>query len=95
MRQKSGTVCVTCASLGLPVRKTPGSLGLEIALWLLGIVTLPILIGGLILLGALAYSIWRLAGRYDACPRCGGRQMVPRDSPVGTEIVLKHYAPKE
>lgn len=82
----SKLVCVQCERVGNSKRITPGSLGLEVVLWLGGFALLPVGIGVLVLIGALAYSIWRLAAKYDGCPSCGARSMVPADSPAGQRI---------
>ena len=57
--------CTRCLTEGRPVSKTPGSVGVEIVLWLF------------FCLPGLIYSIWRLASRYDGCASCGSRELVP------------------
>lgn len=80
-------VCTNCGFVGIAKRVTPGSIWLELGLWSSGLLTLIFGIGLLILLGALIYSIWRIAARYYACPSCGARNMVPDISPVGRKII--------
>ena len=68
-------VCTACGSVGRPVRVTQGSFLIELALWLF------------FLLPGFIYSIWRLTSKHDACPKCGGKQLVPLDSPVGQKLI--------
>lgn len=69
-------VCRDCGTVGEPKRETRGSMLMEIVLWIC------FLIPGLI------YSIWRLTTRYDACPACASRNLVPLDSPMGAKLAL-------
>ena len=62
--------CKTCGHSGATHVKTPGSLGIEIVLWLL------LIVPGLI------YSVWRISARKPACSACGSTDLVPPDSPV-------------
>lgn len=68
-------VCRDCGTRSEPVQTTPGSLLIELVLWLCFIVP------------GLIYSLWRLSARHDACAACGSRKLVPADSPVGRRIV--------
>lgn len=86
-------VCPNCEFIGKPRVVTPGSLGIEIVLWIVGILTILIVIGFFILAGAVGYSIWRLAARHDACPSCGNRHMVSENSPVGRRIIDRRVLP--
>lgn len=84
---RKGVVCSQCGTLG-PRRVRPrGSLGLEIALWLVGMVTLLIGIGFLILPAALIYSIWRMFNRRAACTACSSPSVVPASSPAAHRIL--------
>jgi hypothetical protein len=84
---KQTLVCPNCHFVGAARTHTPGSLGVEIFLWLFGLVTLLFVIGFFVLMGAAGYSIWRLAGRHSACPSCSHKSMVPTTSPVGRDIL--------
>ena len=53
--------CRVCGFQGAAVRYTPGSVIVEIALWLL------------CLIPGLFYSVWRLCARYTMCPKCHNR----------------------
>ena len=63
--------CGICGYEGKPVMITKGSLGLEIALWILGFLTC----GIFVVFGALPYSIWRLCSKYRGCPNCKNPHM--------------------
>lgn len=65
------SVCIDCGTAGKPKRVAPGSIVVEIGLWIL------LLVPGLI------YSLWRVSSKYDACPACGSKHLVPASSPVG------------
>lgn len=66
--------CTACGTEGKPASKTPGSLLIEIILWLC------FLIPGLI------YSIWRISARKKVCAACGAMQLVPPGSPVAKQM---------
>ena len=57
--------CPRCGFDGYTRTVTPGSFGMELFLWLL------------FLLPGLIYGIWRLAARYQACPKCGEKNWIP------------------
>lgn len=70
-------VCVTCGTVGTPVRYIKGSFGMELGLWLLFIVP------------GLLYSIWRLTTRSKVCPSCQSEDIIPTISPNGRKILIK------
>lgn len=59
--------CTTCGSDSKP--KTPGSLIVEIFLWL---VIFPV---------GIAYSVWRFTSKGSRCRVCGSSAIVPASSP--------------
>ena len=61
--------CTACGHQGKPESDTPGSIWIEVVLWLC------FLIPGLI------YSIWRLNKRHDVCTSCGRGDLIPANSP--------------
>lgn len=69
-RRGPAMYCKSCGHNGPTASKTPGSLGIEIVLWLF------LIIPGVI------YSIWRMSARKPACTLCGSTDLVPTDSPV-------------
>lgn len=66
---ESHKYCVTCGHQGEPEKDTPGSIWIEVILWLC------FLIPGLI------YSVWRLNRRHEVCRACGSKELIPHDSP--------------
>lgn len=76
---KSAFICPQCGSQGTPVTVTPGSILIELVLWL------AFLIPGLV------YSLWRLSARTrNTCPQCHTPGMIPSDTPVAKEI-QRHF----
>ena len=67
--------CTRCHNVGTPKLVTPGSILVELILWLF------------ILLPGLIYSIWRLTARHKACSSCGSKELVPLDSPAARQIL--------
>lgn len=78
MSLDSNKVCATCGHVGEPDQHTPGSILIELVLWLC------LLVPGLI------YSFWRISARRDVCSQCGGSNLLPLDSPVGRALADKH-----
>ena len=70
-------LCTACGVVASPKRLTPGSMVIEIALWLF------------FLLPGLIYSIWRLVSRRDACPSCGAYELIPPDSPRAVALIAQ------
>lgn len=69
-------VCTQCGTTGVPVRKSPGSFWIELALWCM-------LCGP-----GVIYTIWRLVSRFESCPVCGAaRTMVPLGTPAAQQIL--------
>ena len=62
--------CPHCGHQGTARDHTPGSMGIELVLWLC------LIIPGLI------YSLWRLSARRPVCARCGAAGLLPEDSPA-------------
>lgn len=77
LRTKPGPVrvCAVCGHHGPTVRRTRGSMGVEVLAWLL------LLIPGVI------YSLWRLTTRQVVCSECGSEQVIPVTSPAGRRLV--------
>jgi len=70
-------VCKSCGIVGRPEEVTPGSLIMEIGLWLT------------FLIPGICYSIYRFASKYLACPACKNREIIPVDSPIGARIIAE------
>jgi len=75
-------ICTICGTAGKPKKETRGSFAIEIILWLC------------MVLPGLLYSIWRASSKYDVCKYCGNKNIVPINSPVGQELLVK-FRPKE
>lgn len=75
--------CPTCGHVGEPARETPGSIWIEVVLWLCFIVP------------GLIYSIWRLNRRHDVCAKCGAATLLPVDSPVAMSMSKSLGIPPE
>jgi hypothetical protein len=67
-------LCTRCLNEGAPKKTNPGSFAVEVLLWIL------LCVPGLI------YSAWRIASAYDACAKCGAKELVPSDSPIATKL---------
>lgn len=63
-------LCTTCGHTGEPRSETPGSLLIEVILWLC------FLIPGVI------YTVWRHNRRHEVCSKCGSATLIPPDSPI-------------
>lgn len=66
-------ICKQCGSTDEPETVTPGSLLIEIILWLL------------FLPAGIIYSLWRHCARHEACTVCGSRNLIPLASPIGQQ----------
>jgi hypothetical protein len=69
-------ICKDCGTVGEATTETPGSIMIEIILWLCFIVP------------GLIYSIWRSSNRHDVCAKCGGSTILPIDSPIGAKLAI-------
>ena len=58
-------LCDNCGYVGMEGSADRGSTGLEIAFWLLGIVTY-----GIFFIVAIIYTLWRHAFSPKGCPKC-------------------------
>lgn len=73
-------ICRDCGFKGEPKKNTPGSIWLEIILW---IVFFPI---------GIIYSIWRLCSKKEfVCPKCKHpNTMIPLSTPVGQALAEQY-----
>ena len=71
---KALMICRNCGMTSEPKRVTPGSIWLEILLWLCAIVP------------GILYSTWRIVKRSNRCAGCGSADLVPADSPMGQKL---------
>jgi hypothetical protein len=68
-------VCARCGELGAPKKYTPGSVWMELILWIL---FFPI---------GIIYSLVRHGKRYTGCAFCGSQDLVPTNSPRGRDLL--------
>lgn len=68
-------VCERCGHAGPTRTDTPGSLAIELVLWLC------------LLVPGLVYSLWRHSARRDVCGLCGSAQLLPPESPRAQALV--------
>lgn len=66
--------CKSCGHEGEPSTHTPGSIWIELVLWL------PWMVPGLI------YSLWRLNRRRKVCASCESADIIPWDSPMARSL---------
>jgi hypothetical protein len=71
---KMQMICTRCGTIGRPKRHTPGSLALELFLFLFFIIP------------GLLYGVWRLSARKWVCAACQADTLVPIDSPRGRAL---------
>lgn len=69
IRDPNLRLCATCGSVVPYYKTTPGSIWIEILLWLC------------FLIPGVLYSIWRLTARHALCPACNNRELLPLDTP--------------
>jgi hypothetical protein len=68
-------ICSACGHIGSSKTAVKGSILIEIVLWLCFIIP------------GIIYSLWRSSSRHKTCPKCGGTNLIPLDSPVGLKIL--------
>lgn len=73
-------ICKACGTIQRRGKvHTPGSIGIELVLWLM------FLVPGLI------YSLWRHSNRLVVCAACGYPELANEDSPVGRRLVQMYH----
>lgn len=70
-------VCLRCEQVRKARRKTPGTLALEVLLWLFFLVP------------GLFYTLWRAANRFDVCAACGSEDLVPANSAAARRVTAR------
>lgn len=73
-------VCKDCGSVDSGEEVNGGSFALEVFLWLFFIVP------------GLFYTLWRVGSSQLKCKSCGGKVLIPVDSPEGKRITAKNEA---
>lgn len=93
MNTHTKAVCTACGSVGYPKKAVKGSSIIELAFWVFaiaGLLTLSFpgpLLGFILLIFAISYSLWRIVSKYHACRKCGQATVIPVDTPMGRKIV--------
>ena len=81
-------ICERCGFIGSPVKKTPGSTGAQVTLFILGLITF-----GIVLVVWAAYVIWRIVKTEEVCPSCqAAKTIVALDSPLGRTLKSRFAA---
>lgn len=73
-------ICPNCGTIDKPRLKTPGSILIEIILWIC------LLIPGLI------YTIWRHSARKFVCSSCGDENPVDLKTPKGQQLKAQYHS---
>lgn len=71
-------ICVECGHSGKPVTRVPGSIVLELILWLCFVVP------------GMIYSVWRHNKKFKACAVCGASHLIPINSPKGRRLYAEY-----
>ncbi len=91
-------VCRNCGTTKFPIRiRKGGSFGkfLEGVLWLILISPVGWLLSifGFFLI-PIGFTVWRNSYRYSVCQGCGGKDVIPMDSPEGKKLIKRFHAPE-
>ncbi len=68
-------ICERCGTVAAAGSSTPGSLALEVSLWVFLVVP------------GMFYSVWRHTSRKPACAECGSPDIVSIDTPRGRRLL--------
>jgi hypothetical protein len=71
---KGKVVCRNCGSVARSAVKSPRSLFIEILLWFCGLIP------------GVLYTLWCNHETHEVCEKCGSRDIIPVDSPVGRQL---------
>ncbi len=90
-------ICTNCGNVGTGKKTVKGSIWIELLLFFIVIVvwlsTPRILVTVTVtiaLIGALGYSVYRLASKKLCCEKCGNPSLIPIDTPVGQKLMKEH-----
>ena len=87
----SQRICSSCGQVNSDTKIVKGSFVIEAFLYLIGIATLILIFGILILVVAVIYSIWRVSSSYRGCKFCRTQTIVDINSPMGQELVRRFH----
>lgn len=78
MNRDDVRICTGCGTVARPKTETPGSMAIEVVLWLCLIVP------------GVVYSLWRISARRPVCAMCGSQALLPPDAPLAQQFVKMH-----
>lgn len=73
-------LCTACGFIGKPKSGNAGNFAVEVLLWLLFIIP------------GLVYSLWRISNVKRTCPKCGGKELIPPDTPMARQMIATFQA---
>ncbi|OGM97322.1 MAG: hypothetical protein A2735_03060 [Candidatus Yanofskybacteria bacterium RIFCSPHIGHO2_01_FULL_41_21] len=90
-------ICGSCGHTNPAKRVTRGTFLAEITLWVTALFLLFAIpfIGGVLIVIAIVYSVWRLLSRRTKCQYCGNTNLIPINSPIGKKLLEKLENGKE
>ncbi len=83
--QNVKSICEKCGTVGFPAKKAAGASWVEILLYIVAIVFVPMTLF-LSLIVPIAYSISRHTAAERVCYKCGGN-MIPLNTPMGKKLL--------
>jgi len=84
-------ICLSCGHVAPPADLISGNFIGEASLWIVAIVIASISTW-YVLLGPLAYSIYRFSSKKQGCSLCKSEQIIPINSPNGKALIDKNKA---
>lgn len=85
---RGNIICSQCGTIGMADKQFAGNFAVELIMWILGIILIPLTAGVSLLIGV-SYTWWRRSSAKKVCKQCGG-PVIGVDSPAG-ELLLKKY----
>ncbi len=83
--QDTKSICENCGTVGFPAKKVAGAFWIEILLYMIAIVFIPMTLF-LSLIVPIAYTISRHSSAQRVCYKCGGT-MIPINTPMGKKLM--------
>lgn len=81
-------ICERCGYVGLEEKRRPGSTKIQVALFIVGLVT------GVFLVVWAVYWLWRVMKAETVCPSCGSpKTMLAVESPRGRQLAKSYGTP--
>jgi len=77
MKKVKTFICKKCGTIGKPKSVCPGSIWIELILWLCYIFP------------GVIYSIWRNSKKHSVCSVCGSDDIIGTGTPIGSQLVKK------